>query len=268
MARERSELAKRRAELTRSLPGLSEKRVGTYRRNSDALALDRAGGKRERSEEMVRLGEAEVAADAAVRDVQRELRDVDAEIRLMPRRSLGAGARRAVRRARQPVSVLPLTRRAVDSFEHPGLFMVALDRPRAVSVAAKTLEAPAMRLLGRRVAPPDRHKRTRRRYCSGCARETEQIAGAADGRGSIPAIRWPITEPAIGTTICLDCGQRRAPSSRPNPPAWSSWPRSRIATRSVALAAYATHTTEDWLSESAAEDEGMPPKREPRAASA
>lgn len=143
MARERSELAKRRAELTRSLPGSSENRVSTYRRNSDALALDRAGEKRERSEEMVRLGEAEVAADAAVRDVQRELRDVDAEIRLMPRRSLGTGARRAVRRARQPVSVLPLTRRGVDSFDHPGLFMVALDRPRAVSVAAKTLEAPA-----------------------------------------------------------------------------------------------------------------------------
>ena len=213
--------------------------------------------------------EAEVAADAAVRDVQRELRDVDAEIKLMPRRSPCAGARRAVRRARQPVSVLPLTRGAVDSFDHPGLFIVALDRSRAMAVALKTLETPAMRPWRRQVAPPDRHKRTRRRYCSGCAQETEHIAWAANGRGSIPAMRRPTTEPAIGTTICMHCGQRRAPGSRPNPPAWSSWPRSRIATRGVAIAAYVTNnTTDDWVSESAAEDEGMPPKREPRAASA
>jgi len=212
--------------------------------------------------------EAEVAADAAVRDAQPELRDGGAQIKLMPRRSLGAGARRAVRRARQPVSVLPLTRRAVDSFDHPGLFMVALGRPRAVSVAEKTHEAPAMRPWRGRVAPPDRHKRARRRYCSGCVQETAHVAWAADGRRSIPAIRWPTTEPAIGTTMCLDCGQWRAASSRPNPPAWSSWPRSRIATPSLAVAAYATDTTEDWLYETAAEDEGMPPKREPRAASA
>lgn len=266
MPRERSELEHRRAELMRSLPGLSENQAGTYRRNSDALALDRAEVKHEWPEEMMRLGEAEVADDAAVRDVQRELRDVDAEIKLMPRRCLGAGARRAVRRARQPLSD-PLTRRPVDSFDHPGLFMVALDRPRAMSVAAKTHEAPAMEPWGRRVAPPDRHKRARRRYCSGCARETAHVAWAVDGRGS-PAIRWPTSEPAIGATICLDCGQWRAASSRPNPPAWSSWPRSRIAAPSLAVAAYATDTTEDWMSEAAAEDEGMPPKREPRAASA
>ena len=100
MARERSELEQRRAELTRSLPGLSENRAGTYRRNSDALALDRAGVKHERAEEMVRLGEAEVAADAAIRDAQRELRDIDAEIKLMPRRRLGARVGRALHRAR------------------------------------------------------------------------------------------------------------------------------------------------------------------------
>jgi hypothetical protein len=79
---------------------LSENRADTYRRNSDALALDRAGVKRERPQEMVRLGEAEVAADAAIRDVQRELRDIDAEIELMPRRGLGSRVGRALRRAR------------------------------------------------------------------------------------------------------------------------------------------------------------------------
>ena len=42
MVRERSELEQRRGQLTRSLPGLSENRADTYRRNNDALALDRA----------------------------------------------------------------------------------------------------------------------------------------------------------------------------------------------------------------------------------
>ena len=99
MARERSELVQRRGQLTLSLPGLSENRADTYRRNSDALALDRAGVKHEQPEEMMRLGEAEVAADAALRDVQRELRDIDAEIKLRPRPGLGARFGRTARRA-------------------------------------------------------------------------------------------------------------------------------------------------------------------------
>jgi hypothetical protein len=79
---------------------LSENRTNTYRRNSDALALDRAGVKHERPEEMVRLQEAEVAADAAIRAAQRELHDIDAEIKLSPRPRLGARFGRAARRAR------------------------------------------------------------------------------------------------------------------------------------------------------------------------
>ena len=102
------------------------------------------------------------------------------------------------------------------------------------------------------------------RYCSGCAQETEHVAWAADGRGSILSIRWPTTEPAIGTTICLTCGQWRAATSRPSPPAWSSWPRSRIATPSLAVAADSTDTADDWDSETAAENEGMSPGRGPR----
>ena len=97
---ERSELEQRRAELTRSLSGLSESRAGSYRRNSDALALDRAGVKHERPEEMARLAEDEVAADRALRDVQRELREIDAEIALMPRRGIGARVGHALRRPR------------------------------------------------------------------------------------------------------------------------------------------------------------------------
>lgn len=100
MANERSELERRRAELTRSLPALSDDRANTYRRNSDALALDRAGLRHEGPEEMVRLREAEAAADATIRDVQRELRDIDAEIKLRPRPRLGARLGRAARRGR------------------------------------------------------------------------------------------------------------------------------------------------------------------------
>jgi hypothetical protein len=99
MARERSELEQRRGELTRSLPGLSDNRADAYRRNSDALALDRAGVKREQPDEMARLAQAEVAAHAAVRDVQRELRELNAEIEVMPRRRLGARVGRALRGA-------------------------------------------------------------------------------------------------------------------------------------------------------------------------
>lgn len=167
--------------------------------------------------------------------------------------------------ARQPASVLPLTRRAVDSFDQPGLFVVPLDAPRAASAAAKTHEPPAMRPRRGQVASPDRHKSGRHRYCSGCAQETAHVARAADGQGSIPETRWPTSEPATGTTICLTCGQWRAATSRPSLPRWSSWPRSRTATVSLAVAADSTDTTEDRVSETAAEnrERGMPPKREP-----
>jgi len=100
VSQERSDLEQRRAELTQSMPALSNDRGNTYRRNSDALARDRAGVKHEQPEEMVRLGEAEVAADAAIRDAQRELRDIDAKIKLMPRLGLGSRIGRAFRRAR------------------------------------------------------------------------------------------------------------------------------------------------------------------------
>jgi hypothetical protein len=233
MVRERSELERRRGALTRSLPELGENQADTYRRNSDALALDRAGVKHERPDELVRLGAADVAADTAIRDAQRELRDIDAEIKLTPW-SRGEIWTRGSPSTHRPVSALPSTRRAVDVFDHPGLFMVPLARPQTRSAAPKRHERAAIRPRRARVAPTERHKRGLHRYCSGCAQETEHAAWSAEGRGSTPSIRWPTTEPAIGTTICLNCGQWRAASPQPRPPAWSSWPRSRIATPSVA----------------------------------
>jgi hypothetical protein len=48
---------------------------------------------------MARLAQDEVAADAAIRGVQRELREINAEIELMPRRRLRATVGRAIRGA-------------------------------------------------------------------------------------------------------------------------------------------------------------------------
>ena len=70
----------RREELAESLPALSQKRVDTYRLNRRALALNRTGVTHHPPQEMVRLEEDEVRADAAIRDAQRELRQLDAEM--------------------------------------------------------------------------------------------------------------------------------------------------------------------------------------------
>jgi hypothetical protein len=162
------------------------------------------------------------------------------------------------------VSVLSPTRRATESFDHPGLFTIQLRRSSTVAAATKTLESPAMRPKRAWLGRTDRPKSGLRRYCSGCAHETEHVAWTADGLGSIPAIRWPTAVPATGTTTCLNCGQWRAASSQPLPPGWSCWPRSRIATRRLAVAVESADTADDWVSEAAAENEGMPPRREPR----
>jgi hypothetical protein len=82
------ELEQRRDELTRSLQGLSDERAKTYRLNSDALALDRAGVKRQTPQEQEQLKANETAAHTAVRDAQRELRDLDTEIASAPSRGL------------------------------------------------------------------------------------------------------------------------------------------------------------------------------------
>jgi hypothetical protein len=74
------ELKRRRDELTKSLPALGQERAETYRLNSDALALDRAGVKTAAPQEMARLQQEQEAADVAVRDAQRELRQLDTEM--------------------------------------------------------------------------------------------------------------------------------------------------------------------------------------------
>jgi len=101
MAKNKShQLGQRRAELAESLPALSQKRAETYRLNSDALALDRAGVTHHAPQEILRLAEDEVTADAAIRDAQRELRHLDAETTSASGGGLGARVGRALRRVR------------------------------------------------------------------------------------------------------------------------------------------------------------------------
>jgi hypothetical protein len=93
----RSDLEQRRDELTRSLVGLSEERARSYRLNSDALALERAGVKRQTPQELEQLKANETAAHNAVRAAQCEVRDLDAEIANAP----GGGFRSKFRRAKK-----------------------------------------------------------------------------------------------------------------------------------------------------------------------
>jgi hypothetical protein len=65
-------------------------------------------------------------------------------------------------------------------------------------------------------APLERQRRGLHRYCAGCASETEHVAWAGNGLGSVALIRWPGEAVSSGTTICLSCGQWRAAASRPD----------------------------------------------------
>lgn len=145
------------------------------------------------------------------------------------------------------MSALPLNTREIDVLEHPGLFRVPLAPLRATASAAKRHEPPAARPGRPRVAPTNRHKRGLHRYCSGCAQETEHAASAANGLG----------------TFCLNCGQWRAANPQPRPPTWSSWPRSRITTPCLGIPADSTDSPDDRVSQSSAENVGMPSRREP-----
>jgi hypothetical protein len=93
----RGDLEQRRDELTRSLAGLSDERARSYRLNCDALALDRAGVKRQTLQELDQLKANETAAHVAIRAAQCELRDLDAEIE----KSLSGGFRSKFGRARR-----------------------------------------------------------------------------------------------------------------------------------------------------------------------
>jgi hypothetical protein len=75
------ELHQRRAELSALLPGLMLRRDQAFQLKCDAEKLDRFGVTHHTEAEMGGLTEGEDAADAAVREVQLQLRDIDDEIR-------------------------------------------------------------------------------------------------------------------------------------------------------------------------------------------
>ena len=100
MADTKKELRERRTVLSASLPALSRNRDHTYRLNSDALALDRAGVTRHAPDELARLQEGQTVADAAIRDAHCQIRDLDAEIGRASGGGFGARVARVVRRPR------------------------------------------------------------------------------------------------------------------------------------------------------------------------
>jgi hypothetical protein len=82
-----SHLKRRREQLWASLPALSKDRAEKYRLNSDALTLARTGTTYQDPQKMAGLSEDEIAADEAMRGVQREIRVLDDEIRKSGRTS-------------------------------------------------------------------------------------------------------------------------------------------------------------------------------------
>jgi hypothetical protein len=75
------ELHQRRAELSGALPGLTLRRDHAFQLKCDAEKLDRFGVTHHTAAELARLAEEQATADAAIRDVQLQLRDIDDEIR-------------------------------------------------------------------------------------------------------------------------------------------------------------------------------------------
>jgi hypothetical protein len=93
MADNKSEkLRERRAALSESLPALNRKREHTYRLSNDAQSLDRAGVTDRAPQELARLAEDQVEADATLRAAQHELRDVEAEITRPARRGAASAS--------------------------------------------------------------------------------------------------------------------------------------------------------------------------------
>ena len=75
------ELHQRRAELSASLPALTLRRDHVFQLKCDAEKLDRFGVTHHTATEMARMAEDQAAADAAIRAIQLQLRDIDDEIR-------------------------------------------------------------------------------------------------------------------------------------------------------------------------------------------
>ena len=84
------ELHRRRAEISAPLPALTQRRDHAFQLRCDAEKLDRFGVTHHTPAEMARLAEDQAALDAAIRDIQLQLRDIDDELRSASPRGLNA----------------------------------------------------------------------------------------------------------------------------------------------------------------------------------
>jgi hypothetical protein len=113
-----------------------------------------------------------------------------------------------------------------------GLFKVRLDILGATPAARQggaVFPHPRPELARARLSRRQAAGRALRRYCSGCARETKHVPWSSHGPAHIASIRWPVAEPAGGTTICQDCGQVRVAATRPTARLGRAGPRRRVS---------------------------------------
>ena len=92
------ELHQRRAKLSAQLPALTLTRDHVFQLKCDAEKLDRFGITHHTATEIAQMAEHQAAADAAVRAVQLQLRDIDDEIRSASGGGLTATIGRVLRR--------------------------------------------------------------------------------------------------------------------------------------------------------------------------
>ena len=150
-----SHLKRRREQLWASLPALSKNRAETYRLNSDALRLPEPARRTRIRRKMARLSEDEVTADEAMRGAQREIRQLDEELRRNGRRHEGRPVQDSSWRT--PAAAGESSRRVVPSrrFERRarvGCIATAAAAPRRPSTfCAKALRGRAFR---RSACPP------------------------------------------------------------------------------------------------------------------
>jgi hypothetical protein len=92
------ELHQTRTEVSASLPALTLRRDHAFQLKCDAEKLDRFGVTHHTAAEMARLAEDQAALDAAIRDIQLQLRDIDDEISSASGGGLTASIGRFLRR--------------------------------------------------------------------------------------------------------------------------------------------------------------------------
>lgn len=92
------ELHQRRVELSELLPGLMLARDHAFQLKCDAEKLERFGVRQHTPTEMARMAEDQAAAEAAIRAVHLQLRDIDDEVRSAPGSGLTATIGHLLRR--------------------------------------------------------------------------------------------------------------------------------------------------------------------------